>query len=64
MHAIDAGNLILEIQQNSMPPIGFTTGTGTDWTAGQELHTSRNPCNAIDFTDYEPSPIHLGGGRH
>ena len=58
MHAIDAGNLILEIQQNS-----DTTYRVYDWDREgldgrpRELHVE-NSMQCIDFTDFEPSPIH------
>ena len=57
MHAIDAGNLILEIQQNS-----DTTYRLYDWgrvgLEGQprQLHIDES-LQSIDFNDYEPTPV-------
>lgn len=57
IHAIDAGNLILEIQQNS-----DTTYRVFDWGRvgldgqARELHVAESLAS-IDFTDIEPSPL-------
>ncbi len=57
MHAIDAGNLILEIQQNS-----DTTFRVFDWGRkcinglARELHIKES-IQCIDFGDFEPAPI-------
>ncbi len=61
LHAIDAGNLILEIQQNS-----DTTYRVYDWgrmgTDGKprQLHVDQS-LKSIDFNDFEPDPIHTEG---
>ena len=57
MHAIDAGNLILEIQQNS-----DTTYRVYDWGRvgldGQPRQLHIKEClQSIDFKDYEPTPL-------
>lgn len=63
MHAIDAGNLILEIQQNS-----DTTYRVYDWGRvgldGQprELHLDQS-LQSIDFEDFEPAPIKASPGE-
>jgi len=57
VHAIDAGNLILEIQQNS-----DTTYRVYDWGRvgldGQprQLHVAQS-LRSIDWTDFEPAPV-------
>ncbi len=57
VHAIDAGNLILEIQQNS-----DTTYRVYDWGRvgldGQprQLHVAQS-LRSIDWTDFEPAPL-------
>lgn len=57
MHAIDAGNLILEIQQNS-----DTTYRVYDWGrmgldgAPRQLHIEAS-LKSIDFEDFEPAPL-------
>lgn len=57
IHAIDAGNLILEIQQNS-----DTTYRVYDWGrlgldgSPRELHVEES-MQSIDFEDFEPEPI-------
>lgn len=57
IHAIDAGNLILEIQQNS-----DTTYRVYDWgRAGldglpRQLHVAQS-LRAIDWNDFEPAPV-------
>lgn len=57
VHAIDAGNLILEIQQNS-----DTTYRVYDWGRvgldglPRQLHI-RESLRSIDWTDFEPSPL-------
>lgn len=57
IHAIDAGNLILEIQQNS-----DTTYRVYDWGrvgmdgSPRELHVEQS-LQSIDFEDFEPEPI-------
>ncbi|MES2695616.1 MAG: type I phosphomannose isomerase catalytic subunit [Verrucomicrobiota bacterium] len=57
VHAIDAGNLILEIQQNS-----DTTYRVYDWGRvgldGQprQLHVKQS-LRSIDWTDFEPAPV-------
>ena len=57
VHAIDAGNLILEIQQNS-----DTTYRVCDWGrvgldgAPRQLHVEQS-LQSIDFEDYEPRPL-------
>ena len=59
MHAIDAGNLILEIQQNS-----DTTYRVYDWGrfgldgAPRQLHLEES-LQSIDFDDYEPGPLKI-----
>ena len=59
LHAIDAGNLILEIQQNS-----DTTYRVYDWGRvgldgkPRDLHISES-LQCIDFEDFEPEPIRL-----
>jgi mannose-6-phosphate isomerase len=62
MHAIDAGNLILEIQQNS-----DTTYRVYDWGrvgldgAPRQLHIEES-LKSINFTDYEPEPLKIVPG--
>jgi mannose-6-phosphate isomerase len=57
VHAIDAGNVILEIQQNS-----DTTYRVYDWGrvgldgAPRELHIEQS-LRSIDWTDFEPAPL-------
>ena len=57
IHAIDAGNLILEIQQNS-----DTTYRVYDWGrvgldgAPRQLHVPQS-LRSIDWTDFEPTPV-------
>jgi mannose-6-phosphate isomerase len=57
VHAIDAGNLILEIQQNS-----DTTYRVYDWGrvgldgVPRELHIEQS-LRSIDWTDFEPAPL-------
>jgi mannose-6-phosphate isomerase len=57
MHAIDAGNLILEIQQNS-----DTTYRVYDWGrvgldgVPRQLHVDES-LQSIDFEDFEPEPL-------
>ena len=57
VHAIDAGNLILEIQQNS-----DTTYRVYDWGRvgldglPRQLHIEQS-LRSIDWTDFEPSPV-------
>jgi mannose-6-phosphate isomerase len=57
VHAIDAGNLILEIQQNS-----DTTYRVYDWGRvgldgkPRQLHVQQS-LRSIDWTDFEPSPV-------
>ena len=55
LHAIDAGNLILEIQQNS-----DTTYRVYDWGRvgldGQPRQLRRGVHASIDFNDFEPKP--------
>lgn len=57
IHAIDAGNLILEVQQNS-----DTTYRTYDWGRlgldgkPRQLHLEES-LKCIDFTDYEPAPL-------
>jgi mannose-6-phosphate isomerase len=57
VHAIDAGNLILEIQQNS-----DTTYRVYDWGRvgldglPRELHVAQS-LRSIDWTDFEPAPV-------
>jgi mannose-6-phosphate isomerase len=57
LHAIDAGNLILEIQQNS-----DTTYRVYDWGRvgldgkPRQLHVEQS-MKCIDFTDFEPEPL-------
>ena len=61
IHAIDGGNLILEIQQNS-----DTTYRVYDWGRmgldgkPRQLHVEQSIAS-IDFSDFEPSPIHVEG---
>ena len=62
MHAIDAGNLILEIQQNS-----DTTYRVYDWGrvgldgAPRQLHVEQS-LQSIDFKDFEPQPLKIVPG--
>lgn len=62
MHAIDAGNLILEIQQNS-----DTTYRVYDWGrvgldgAPRQLHIEES-LKSIDFNDFEPEPLNIVPG--
>ena len=62
MHAIDAGNLILEIQQNS-----DTTYRVYDWGrvgldgAPRQLHLEES-LKSIDFDDYEPETLKIVAG--
>lgn len=62
MHAIDAGNLILEIQQNS-----DTTYRVYDWGrvgldgAPRQLHIEES-LKSIDFEDFEPEPLAITPG--
>ena len=62
MHAIDAGNLILEIQQNS-----DTTYRVYDWGrvgldgAPRQLHLEES-LQSIDFNDYEPGTLKIVPG--
>lgn len=62
MHAIDAGNLILEIQQNS-----DTTYRVYDWGrvgldgAPRQLHIEES-LKSIDFNDYEPETLKIVPG--
>jgi mannose-6-phosphate isomerase len=62
IHAIDAGNLILEIQQNS-----DTTYRVYDWGrvgldgAPRQLHLEES-LQSIDFNDYEPGPLKIVPG--
>ena len=62
MHAIDAGNLILEIQQNS-----DTTYRVYDWGrvgldgAPRQLHLEES-LQSIDFEDFEPRPLKIVPG--
>lgn len=64
LHAIDAGNLILEIQQNS-----DTTYRVYDWGRvgldGQprQLHLEQS-MQSIDFDDFEPEPLRRSPGNH
>jgi mannose-6-phosphate isomerase len=57
VHAIDAGNLILEIQQNS-----DTTYRVYDWGRvgldglPRQLHVAQS-LRSIDWTDFEPAPV-------
>jgi mannose-6-phosphate isomerase len=57
VHAIDAGNLILEIQQNS-----DTTYRVYDWGRmgldglPRQLHIQQS-LRSIDWTDFEPAPL-------
>lgn len=61
LHAIDGGNLILEIQQNS-----DTTYRVYDWGRvgldgkPRQLHVEQSIAS-IDFGDFEPQPIHVSG---
>jgi len=62
MHAIDAGNLILEIQQNS-----DTTYRVYDWGRvgldgkPRQLHLEES-LKSIDFNDFEPKPLSITEG--
>lgn len=62
LHAIDAGNLILEIQQNS-----DTTYRVYDWGRvgldgkPRQLHVEQS-LRCIDFNDYEPAPLRASRG--
>ena len=61
LHAIDGGNLILEIQQNS-----DTTYRVYDWGRvgldgkPRALHVQES-IESIDFNDFEPNPIRISG---
>lgn len=61
LHAIDGGNLILEIQQNS-----DTTYRVYDWGRvgldgkPRQLHVEQS-MRSIDFDDFEPEPLHPSG---
>lgn len=61
VHAIDAGNLILEIQQNS-----DTTYRVYDWGrvdldgTPRQLHVEQS-MRSIDFEDFEPEPLRVTG---
>ena len=63
MHAIDAGNLILEIQQNS-----DTTYRVYDWGRvgldgkPRDLHIEQS-LQSIDFEDFEPTPLRANSGE-
>ena len=63
LHAIDAGNLILEIQQNS-----DTTYRVYDWGRvgldgnPRQLHVEES-LRCIDFDDFEPTPLRAGGAE-
>ncbi len=63
LHAIDAGNLILEIQQNS-----DTTYRVYDWGRvgldgrPRQLHVAES-LQSIDFADYEPRLLHPTGAE-
>lgn len=63
MHAIDAGNLILEIQQNS-----DTTYRVYDWGrvgldgTPRQLHIEES-LKSIDFNDFEPKPLTIIPGE-
>ncbi len=50
IHAIDAGLVIIEIQQNS-----DTTYRVYDWGRPREIHVAQSLAS-IDFTDQEPAP--------
>jgi mannose-6-phosphate isomerase len=62
LHAIDAGNLILEIQQNS-----DTTYRVYDWGRvgldgkPRQLHVEQS-MRSIDFNDFEPAPMRATEG--
>jgi mannose-6-phosphate isomerase len=62
LHAIDGGNLILEIQQNS-----DTTYRVYDWGRvgldgrPRTLHVAES-MRCIDFEDFEPEPLRAAGG--
>jgi mannose-6-phosphate isomerase len=62
LHAIDAGNLILEIQQNS-----DTTYRVYDWGRvgldgkPRQLHVKQS-MRSIDFNDFEPAPMRAAEG--
>jgi mannose-6-phosphate isomerase len=64
LHAIDAGNLILEIQQNS-----DTTYRVYDWGRvgldgqARQLHLEQS-MQSIDFGDFEPEPLRGSPGDH
>jgi len=63
IHAIDAGNLILEIQQNS-----DTTYRVFDWGRiglegkPRQLHIEES-MKSIDFEDFEPQPVYPSHGE-
>jgi mannose-6-phosphate isomerase len=63
LHAIDGGNLILEIQQNS-----DTTYRVYDWGrmgldgAPRQLHIEQS-LQSIDFNDFEPEPLRSASGE-
>lgn len=63
LHAIDAGNLILEIQQNS-----DTTYRVYDWGrvgldgAPRQLHVEES-LKSIEWNDFEPSAMQTGGAK-
>jgi mannose-6-phosphate isomerase len=56
IHAIDGGNLILEIQQNS-----DTTYRVYDWGRPRELHVEA-ALRSIDFSDFEPQVVPSSNG--
>ncbi len=64
LHAIDAGNLILEIQQNS-----DTTYRVYDWGrvgldgVARQLHLEQS-MRSIDFNDFEPEPLRGSSGDY
>jgi len=58
LHAIDGGNLILEIQQNS-----DTTYRVYDWGRPREIHVEQSLLST-DFADFEPSLNPQGKGQN
>lgn len=55
IHAIDGGNIILEIQQNS-----DTTYRVYDWGRPREIHVEES-LQSIDFSDTDPQMLHTAG---
>jgi len=62
VHAVGAGNLLIEIQQNSDTTYRVFDWNRTDPTSGEqrELHVEQ-AVQCIDFEDVQPKPIAAGG---